>query len=83
MGEHPAIENLANSQRQLDADGCEVAVSRQAVEETLEITRELLAALHRVWDDIDDETMPATVEIIRAAIAKAEGRATQENNHAD
>lgn len=35
---------------------------------------DLLEALHRVWDDIDDETMPATVEIIRAAIAKAEGR---------
>lgn len=30
-----AIENLRGSQRQLDKDGCEVAVSRQAVEETL------------------------------------------------
>lgn len=30
-----AIENLREHQRQLDADGCEVAVSRQAVDETL------------------------------------------------
>src|SRR5690606_22838312 len=32
---HPAIENLRNCQRQLDMDGCEVGVSRQAVDETL------------------------------------------------
>lgn len=30
-----AIENLRECQRQLDADGCEVGVSRQAVDETL------------------------------------------------
>lgn len=30
-----AIENLRTCQRQLDADGCEVGVSRQAVDETL------------------------------------------------
>jgi hypothetical protein len=30
-----AIENLRTVQRQLDMDGCEVAVSRQAVDETL------------------------------------------------
>jgi hypothetical protein len=35
---------------------------------------DLYEALLRVWDDIDDETMPATAEIIRAALAKAEGR---------
>lgn len=32
---HPAIENLRTNQRQLDMDGCEVGVSRQAVVETL------------------------------------------------
>ena len=30
-----AIENLRECQRQLDMDGCEVGVSRQAVDETL------------------------------------------------
>jgi hypothetical protein len=30
-----AIENLRECQRQLDADGCEVGVSRQALDETL------------------------------------------------
>jgi hypothetical protein len=30
-----AIENLRTNQRQLDMDGCEVAVSRQALDETL------------------------------------------------
>ena len=31
-----AIENLKSNQEQLDMDGCRVAVSRQALEETLE-----------------------------------------------
>ncbi len=31
-----ASDNLRSNQRQLDADGCEVGVSRQAVDETLE-----------------------------------------------
>jgi hypothetical protein len=31
-----ASDNLRTNQRQLDADGCEVGVSRQAVDETLE-----------------------------------------------
>lgn len=30
-----AIENLKTNQRQLDADGCEVGVSRQALDEAL------------------------------------------------
>lgn len=34
-----AIENLTNCQRQLDMDGCEVGVSRQALEEVLEWLR--------------------------------------------
>lgn len=37
---NPAIENLKTNQRQLDADGCEVGVSRQALDETLaEVSR--------------------------------------------
>jgi hypothetical protein len=32
---HPAIANLRSNQRQLDADGCEVGVSRQALDEVL------------------------------------------------
>lgn len=45
IGKHPAIENLRNSQRQLDADGCEVGVSRQAVDETLAVSDQLADAL--------------------------------------
>lgn len=33
---NPAYENLRSYQRQLDADGCEVGVSRQALDEILE-----------------------------------------------
>ena len=33
--EHPAITALRDNQRQLDADGCEVGVSRQAADEVL------------------------------------------------
>lgn len=40
-----ASENLKTNQRQLDADGCEVGVSRQAVEETLEQHNAMRAAL--------------------------------------
>lgn len=45
---HAAIENLRGCQRQLDMDGCEVGVSRQAVDETLEITAVLFSALRRL-----------------------------------
>lgn len=37
-----ALENLCNNQRQLDADGAEVAVSRQALDETLALLDDLL-----------------------------------------
>lgn len=39
----PAIENLATCQKQLDADGCMVGVSRQAIDETLAAIRAALA----------------------------------------
>ena len=42
---HPAAQNLRDCQRQLDMDGCEVAVSRQALDETLALADELLTAL--------------------------------------
>lgn len=42
---HPAIENLIDNQRQLDADGCEVGVSRQALDEAISITADLLVGL--------------------------------------
>lgn len=42
---HGAIDALANNQRQLDMDGCEVGVSRQAVDEVLAGLRAALAAL--------------------------------------
>lgn len=36
MKPYDAIDNLKTNQSQLDMDGCMVAVSRQALEETLE-----------------------------------------------
>lgn len=46
MSEHRAIANLRTNQRQLDMDGCEVAVSRQALDETLALTSRLTGALN-------------------------------------
>lgn len=40
-----ASENLKSNQRQLDMDGCEVGVSRQAIDETLEQYDDMLTAL--------------------------------------
>lgn len=44
----PAVENLEHAQRQLDFDGCEVGVSRQAVDET---TAAIRAALNQEKPD--------------------------------
>ena len=57
--EHPAIANLRSHQRQLDADGCEVGVSRQAIEETL-------ALLAVVADELRDAAaiLQSTAEAI-------------------
>lgn len=41
----PAIENLRNHQRQLDGDGTEVGVSRQALTETLDAFKTVLQAI--------------------------------------
>jgi hypothetical protein len=40
---YEAYVNLRQNQRQLDADGCEVGVSRQALEEILAAYAELVA----------------------------------------
>jgi len=42
---HAAIENLKTHQQQLDADGCMVGVSRQALDEALLLIDNLTAAL--------------------------------------
>lgn len=77
---HPAIENLKSNQRQLDMDGCEVGVSRQALEEALDITSELYGALVMVRDadnDCEKDDLPTIPPVARsridAAITKAEG----------
>lgn len=41
-----AFKNLESNQRQLDADGSEVGVSRQALDETLDLTEKLAGALN-------------------------------------
>jgi hypothetical protein len=70
----PAINALRTCQRQLDADGTEVGVSRQALEETLAAFKEVLqaiddeAAVRRRWVEdfkgklnsfLMDDTKPA------------------------
>lgn len=87
---HPAIINLRDYQRQLDMDGCEVGVSRQAVDETLTVTTDLLAALQTIADESifnqqrfaeDTDTdyflrcFAAVKKQARAAIARALGEA--------
>lgn len=81
-----ALDNLRTCQRQLDADGCEVGVSRQALDETLDSYDELLAACRELVDvsPIDSEwgycsccssqvghTPHCPVEMARVAISRA------------
>lgn len=49
---HPAIENLTENQKQLDADGVMVGVSRQALEETLAVMGKMYAALKEAEDGL-------------------------------
>lgn len=79
--------NLANSQRQLDADGCEVGVSHQAIDETLaelkrcyEVIGALLAALTDSVDwierlclccDVDPQHIRAGLSIEGETLASA------------
>lgn len=73
--EHPAIVQLRDHQRQLDADGCEVGVSRQAIEETLEIVGELLEALYQYRNDlrfpVATDSKQRRLEMIDRLIAKS------------
>lgn len=41
-----AIKNLKEHQQQIDADGCMVGVSRQALDETLTLVEEMAGALN-------------------------------------
>lgn len=68
VGVHPAITNLRDCQRQLDMDGCEVGVSRQALDETLALLNEALAELKWCFTGAGNMVRMARV------IAKAEGR---------
>jgi len=85
-----ASKNLKAHQRQLDMDGCEVGVSRQAVEETLAEYADILAALKAACGylmnaKIDLETgapkrtairtIDGGLALVRAAITKANGTA--------
>lgn len=61
MSEHEAVINLREHQLQLDADGCMVGVSRQALEETFDLITamqeriaELEADLSQALDDHAD-----------------------------
>ena len=84
MINHPAVVNLRTNQRQMDADGVTVSVSRQAVEETLALTEALFEAAAELEGWIsralvssytDRKPMPENLEAaltkIRAAILQA------------
>lgn len=84
--ESPAYINLKNSQRQLDADGIEVGVSRQALEEVLASYAEMVVALQpfaeccdQIAPEEDDEEWAKFRLVIyeyrraRAALIKARG----------
>ena len=81
-GHHPRIVALRDNQRQLDADGCEVGVSRQALDETLASYEELLAFARLIAnftppgrDTQDDaETLESLIRSATRLLAKAEGR---------
>ena len=49
-----AIENLTHSQRQLDRDGSEVGVSRQALEETMEWANWAYTRIMKLEKEVDD-----------------------------
>lgn len=53
-----ASENLRYNQKQLDADGCMVGVSRQAVEETLLELNQLREALEEIATNCDAHEPP-------------------------
>ncbi len=89
MTAHPAITNLLENQQQLDADGCMVGVSRQALEEVIGIVKDLLGIAHTALDYADDMAAGALIspsgmtfrdlgredaERFRAIVAQAEGK---------
>ncbi len=78
-----ATENLKASQRQLDADGCHVGVSRQALEECLEQHSELLETLQWLLREaenyMDAEHNQTVFAAAHAAIKRAEDVAYEEH----
>ncbi len=87
--EHPAIAHLREHQRQLDADGCEVGVSRQALDETLAILDNVTTALKiaiQLAEQIQhgDATPFVGAKLIadhsRAALSPTQSPATEEGN---
>lgn len=71
-----AIENLKTNQRQLDADGCEVGVSRQALDEALALTDNLVALAAQYRDDLlhppTDDSRKRRLEAIERALSAAD-----------
>lgn len=72
-----AIENLKTNQRQLDADGCEVGVSRQALDQTLALTDNLIAVVAQYRDDmmhpvLEDDRRKRRLEMIERALSAAD-----------
>lgn len=86
-GEHPAVANLREHQRQLDADGCEVGGSRQALDETLALLdamrlrlKNMVHALDAAQSDAADmfaRKIDATRNAALKTLAEAAGEAPQ------
>lgn len=71
-----AIENLKTNQQQLDADGCMVGVSRQALDETLALTDNLIALAAQYRNDLlhppAADSRQRRLEAIERALAAAD-----------
>jgi len=68
-----ALVAALRTQRQIDMDGCEVAVSRQACDEaadTLEAQAAEIARLHQQWED-HDAAWSERVAALTATLAEA------------
>lgn len=63
MKEHEAVINLRENQFQLDADGCMVGVSRQALEEALERIAEQDAEIADLRKQLEDTSTKLVADI--------------------
>jgi hypothetical protein len=81
MIDHPAVRNLRTNQRQLDMDGCEVGVSRQAIEEAIVAFDRLITALTEICFIRAPDTPEGAWRSDLQQIARTALERTQEGEH--